>query len=81
MICLLCSWELEDPEFKEFVDIFDKLNTDLGNGLLADFFPVFKYIPTPGVKLLKKSMRVVLGLTEKFWKDHTQNFDPGTENQ
>ena len=77
VIYLFCSWELEDSEFKEFVDIFEKLNTDLGNGLLADFIPMFKHIPTPGVRLVKKSVKLTFGMIAKFWKDYKENFDPG----
>lgn len=76
-----CSWELEDPEFKELIDILDQFNDDLGNGVMADFIPVFKCIPTPGVRLLKKGIKVIFGMITHFWKDHKEKFDAGRQNK
>ncbi len=76
-IYFLCSWEFEDPKFKEFKDLVDKLNDVLGSGIMADFFPVFKYIPTPGLRLIKRASVDILEMLKNYMKDHRENFDPG----
>ena len=48
---------------------------------MADFIPVFKCIPTPGVRLLKKGIKVIFGMITHFWKDHKEKFDAGRQNK
>ena len=61
------------------MDIIDDFNTSVGSGIAADFFPVFKYIPTPGLRILKKGMNLALNMIRGFMKDHRKNFDPGEQ--
>ncbi len=59
------------------MDASDKVNTALFNGLLADYFPVFKYIPTPGFRKFKNGVDVFGSFSKQSMLDHRQKFDPG----
>lgn len=55
----------------------DDFNSSIGNGVLADFIPVFKYIPTPGIRNIRKGFDLALEMMQNFMKEHRENFDPG----
>ncbi|XP_070542480.1 steroid 17-alpha-hydroxylase/17,20 lyase-like [Ptychodera flava] len=55
-MCFGERYELDDPEFKGIVKFVQEFNESFGNGLLADFVPIFKYIPTNGLRVLKKTL-------------------------
>ncbi len=73
----VCSWEFDDPKFRELVDAMNYFLQLVGSGIMADVFPVFKYIPTPGLRKVKKTLNIMLAVTGNFLKDHRETFDPG----
>ena len=74
---LFHSWELDDPCFKELVDANDEVSRVFLNGLVADYFPVFKYIRTSGLIKYKNALAVLLSTAKQTILDHKEIFDPG----
>nr|XP_006825012.1 PREDICTED: cytochrome P450 2D6-like [Saccoglossus kowalevskii] len=56
-MCLGKKFENDDPEFLKILEVLNNLDQAIGNGLVADFVPIFRYIPTPGVNRLKKVLK------------------------
>ena len=75
LLTFLHRFEHDDPFFTEFIRKNDELNEAIGTGLLADFFPIFKYIPTKGVRLLKEVSQFMLDLVEGTYKEHENTYD------
>lgn len=48
-----------------------------GNGVLADFIPVFRHFPTKGVRVIKQLADEFLGKIEKEIKEHQARYDGG----
>ena len=71
----LFRFEHNDPFLKNFIKNADGVNEAFGAGLLADIWPIFKYIPTKAVKLLKKATGDLLELIEGTYAEHEKNFD------
>ena len=55
----------------------EDFNSSFGLGLLADFFPVFKYIPTPGERKVRKMNDFLKGYFKDALKEHRKNLNPG----
>ena len=73
------SWELHDPVLKRNIDMIEDLNQTFGLGILADFFPIFKYIPTPGERKLRKFNTYMKSFMMDVMREHRESYDPGKE--
>ncbi|XP_070574475.1 steroid 17-alpha-hydroxylase/17,20 lyase-like [Ptychodera flava] len=69
-MCFGQNYELDDIEFKDILKFIKDFNESFGNGLLADFVPIFKYIPTNGLREYKKIMNMWLSLIRSKVDDH-----------
>ena len=76
-MCFDFSWDFDDPFFKKFVDVVEDLNDSLGLGLLADYIPIFKHIPTPGERRLRKINKFRKDFLLECMEEHRKTFDPG----
>ncbi len=74
---LCCRYDIDDPEFVSMVDSIDDLNEGFGNGLLADVFPIFRYIPTPALRKIVKCKDFIFETMEKEMVEHKESFDKG----
>ena len=70
-------WELDDPLLKKFIDVIEDFNESFGLGLLADFVPIFKHIPTPGERKLRKTAKFIKDFLLESMEEHRKTFDPG----
>ena len=70
-------YDLQDPEFVSIVDMADELNGIATNGFLADFFPVFKYLPSSGMKKILPALDFIKDWAEQFIKEHRETYDAG----
>ena len=55
----------------------DDFNEIFANGLLADFMPIFQYIPIQykAMKLMQKAIDEMFKLVDDIYDDHKKNFD------
>ena len=58
-----------------YANLVDEMNEGLSSGLLADFVPAFKYIPTPGRNLLHRGMRQFFKLIDDIYVEHKKKFN------
>ena len=64
-----------------FIHQLDAMNDAFGEGLLADFIPVFKYIPTKGLTVFRESIDVMIKMVKDIYEEHQKNFDEGMWNK
>ncbi|XP_070574476.1 steroid 17-alpha-hydroxylase/17,20 lyase-like [Ptychodera flava] len=76
-MCFGQNYELDDPEFKDILKFIKDFNENFGNGLLADFVPIFKYIPTNGLRAFKKISNMWLSLIQSKVDDHKIKMQEG----
>ena len=76
-LCLNYSWELDDPLLKKFIDIVEEVNESFGIGILADFFPIFKHIPTPTERKLHRFNKFMKDHFLEIMREHRETYDPG----
>ena len=49
----------------------------VGNGLIADFIPVLKHVPTPAARKLKQFFSQFADIVQKELDEHRAKFDGG----
>ncbi|XP_070575518.1 steroid 17-alpha-hydroxylase/17,20 lyase-like [Ptychodera flava] len=69
-MCFGQNYELEDAEFKDILKFTKDGNESFGNGLLADLEPIFKYIPTNGLRTYKKLLKEWFSLIQSKVDEH-----------
>ena len=74
-------FEHNDPFMTNFIRLLDAMNDAFTEGLLADFIPGFKYIPTKGLTLFRESIDVMIKMVKDIYEEHKTNFDEGTLNK
>ncbi|XP_006825011.1 cytochrome P450 1A5-like [Saccoglossus kowalevskii] len=79
-MCFGKKYELDDPEFINCLRVLSTANASFGSGLVADFIPVFRHIPTFGLTRIKKSMQNWLDLIQHKIDEHKKTFDEGNED-
>ncbi|XP_077869938.1 cytochrome P450 1A5-like [Saccoglossus kowalevskii] len=76
-MCFGKKYEYEDPELLKFMGVLKDLNTSFGNGLAADYVPLFRYIPTPGHIAVKKYLKEWLSIIQHQINEHKDKFEKG----
>ncbi|XP_077868074.1 cytochrome P450 1A1-like [Saccoglossus kowalevskii] len=74
-MCFGQKYELDDPELKEILKMIDDAKESIGNGLVADFIPIFQYIPTSGIRAVKSMMATWHGLIQRKVTAHKDKFN------
>ncbi|XP_037834489.1 cytochrome P450 1A1 isoform X2 [Kryptolebias marmoratus] len=78
VVCSLCfgrRYDHDDKEFLTIVNINNEVLKLFAAGNLADFFPVFRYFPSPSLKKLVQYIRRMNGFMERRIEEHVSSFD------
>ncbi|KAM7391575.1 hypothetical protein PAMP_022256 [Pampus punctatissimus] len=78
VVCALCfgkRYEYNDKEFLTIVHISNKVLRIFAAGNLADFFPVFRYFPSPSLRKMVQHIRRMNGFMERSIEEHINTFD------
>ncbi|XP_029365723.1 cytochrome P450 1D1 [Echeneis naucrates] len=78
VVCALCfgkRYDYNDKEFLTIVHINNEVLRIFAAGNLADFFPVFRYFPSPSLRKMVQHIRRMNGFMEKSIKEHINTFD------
>ena len=59
----------------KFIRIMDELNEVFTTGLLADFIPIFRYIPTKGLTNFHESIDSLHKMVKDVYEEHRKTFD------
>ncbi|XP_072042988.1 cytochrome P450 1A1-like [Amphiura filiformis] len=74
-LCFELKYDFDDPKLTWFIRQTRELNEALGLGLLADFIPILRFIPTQGVTKIKKIKDEFQGFIYAELKRHRESFD------
>lgn len=78
VVCALCfgkRYDYNDKEFLTIVHINNEVLRIFAAGNLADFFPVFRYFPSPSLRKMVQHIRRMNGFMERSIEDHISTFD------
>ncbi|XP_030647008.1 cytochrome P450 1D1 [Chanos chanos] len=78
VVCALCfgkRYDYNDKEFLRLVNINNEVLRIFGTGNLADFFPVFRYLPSPSLRRMVQFIRQMNSFMEENIKEHLTTFD------
>ncbi|KAG9331505.1 hypothetical protein JZ751_018908 [Albula glossodonta] len=76
--CGLCfgkRYDHGDREFLEIVDINNEVLRLFASGNLADFFPIFRYLPSPSLRKVVKHIHRMNSFIEQNIQEHLSTFD------
>ncbi|XP_041856610.1 cytochrome P450 1A1 isoform X2 [Melanotaenia boesemani] len=78
VVCALCFGKRYDHNNKEFLTIVN-INSEVlkifAAGNLADFFPVFRYFPSPSLRAMVQYIRRMNEFMERRIEEHINTFD------
>lgn len=78
VVCALCfgkRYDYNDKEFLTIVHINNEVLRIFAAGNLADFFPVFRYIPSPSLRKMVQQIHRMNGFMERSIEEHIKTFD------
>lgn len=78
VVCALCfgkRYDYNDKEFLTIVHINNEVLRIFAAGNLADFFPVFRYFPSPSLRKMVQHIRRMNGFMERSIEEHINTFD------
>uniref|UniRef100_A0A8C9TVD7 Cytochrome P450 1A n=1 Tax=Scleropages formosus TaxID=113540 RepID=A0A8C9TVD7_SCLFO len=78
VVCALCfgkRYEYSDKEFLNIVQINNEVLRIFAAGNLADFFPIFRYLPSPSLRKLMQYIRRMNSFIEENIQEHLNTFD------
>uniref|UniRef100_A0A3B3R3D5 Cytochrome P450 1A n=1 Tax=Paramormyrops kingsleyae TaxID=1676925 RepID=A0A3B3R3D5_9TELE len=78
VVCALSfgkRYSYNDEEFLNIVQINNEVLRIFAAGNLADFFPIFRYFPSPSLKKMVHHIRKINGFMEQNFKDHLRTYD------
>uniref|UniRef100_A0A672JR06 Cytochrome P450 1A n=1 Tax=Salarias fasciatus TaxID=181472 RepID=A0A672JR06_SALFA len=78
VVCALCfgkRYNYNDKEFLTIVHINNEVLRIFAAGNLADFFPVFRYFPSPSLRKMVQHIRRMNGFMERSIEEHINTFD------
>ncbi|XP_028269451.1 cytochrome P450 1D1 [Parambassis ranga] len=78
VVCALCfgkRYDYNDKEFLTIVHINNEVLKIFAAGNLADFFPVFRYFPSPSLRKMVQHIRRMNGFMERSIEEHIRTFD------
>ncbi|KAJ8036768.1 Cytochrome P450 1A1 [Holothuria leucospilota] len=78
-MCFGKQYEFGGPELQVWIDLNREGTEMIGNGLAADYIPIMKHIPTPGMKRVLKLFDVFLGSIQKEIEEHRATYDLSRE--
>ncbi|XP_023151658.2 cytochrome P450 1A1 [Amphiprion ocellaris] len=78
VVCALCfgkRYDYNDKEFLTIVHINNEVLRIFAAGNLADFFPVFRYFPSPSLRKMVQHIHRMNGFMERSIEEHINTFD------
>ncbi|KAM4745086.1 cytochrome P450 1D1 [Anableps anableps] len=78
VVCALCfgrRYDHSDKEFLTIVNINNEVLKLFAAGNLADFFPVFRYFPSPSLRKMVRYIHRMNGFMERRIEEHINTFD------
>lgn len=78
VVCALCfgrRYDHNDKEFLTIVNINNEVLKLFAAGNLADFFPMFRYFPSPSLRKLVQYIHRMNGFMERRIEEHINTFD------
>ncbi|XP_062307184.1 cytochrome P450 1A1 [Osmerus eperlanus] len=81
VVCALCfgkRYDHGDEDFLAVVRVNNEVLRIFAAGNLADFFPVFRYLPSPSLRKMVQHIRRMNGFMEKNIEEHLGTFDKGS---
>ncbi|XP_077862966.1 cytochrome P450 1A5-like [Saccoglossus kowalevskii] len=79
-MCFGKRYEYEDRELLKFMRVLNDLSESLGNGITADFVPMFRYIPTPGHIEVKKRVNELQKIIQCKIDEHKDRLEKGNKD-
>nr|ARO89856.1 cytochrome P450 Cyp1a1 [Andrias davidianus] len=80
VICAMCfgtRYNHEDQELVSLVNLTDEFGKAAASGNLADFIPLFQYLPSSTMETFKKINVKFTTFVQKLVKEHYMSFDKG----
>ncbi|XP_062237592.1 cytochrome P450 1A1 [Platichthys flesus] len=78
VVCALCfgkRYDYNDKEFLTIVHINNEVLRIFAAGNLADFFPVFRYFPSPSLRKMVQHIQRMNGFMERSIEEHINTFN------
>lgn len=78
VVCALCfgkRYDYNDKEFLTIVQINNEVLRIFASGNLADFFPIFRYLPSPSLRKMVQHIHRMNSFMEENIKEHLRTFD------
>uniref|UniRef100_A0A4W5QU80 Cytochrome P450 1A n=1 Tax=Hucho hucho TaxID=62062 RepID=A0A4W5QU80_9TELE len=78
VVCALCfgkRYDYNDKEFLTIVHINNEVLRIFAAGNMADFFPVFRYLPSPSLRKMVQHIRRMNSFMEHNIEEHLETFD------
>nr|XP_015192061.1 PREDICTED: cytochrome P450 1A1-like [Lepisosteus oculatus] len=78
VVCALCfgkRYDYSDKEFLTIVQVNNEVLRVFAAGNLADFFPVFRYLPSPGLRKLVQYIERMNSFLARNIEEHLTTFD------
>uniref|UniRef100_G3PCA9 Cytochrome P450 1A n=1 Tax=Gasterosteus aculeatus TaxID=69293 RepID=G3PCA9_GASAC len=78
VVCALCfgkRYDYNDKEFLTIVHINNEVLRIFAAGNMADFFPVFRYFPSPSLRKMVQHIQRMNGFMERSIEEHINTFD------
>ncbi|XP_062398456.1 cytochrome P450 1A1 [Sardina pilchardus] len=78
VVCALCfgkRYDYNDQEFLTIVHINNEVLRIFAAGNMADFFPVFRYLPSPSLRKMVQHIHRMNSFMEENIKEHLRTFD------
>ncbi|XP_076472648.1 steroid 17-alpha-hydroxylase/17,20 lyase-like [Babylonia areolata] len=66
----------DDPSIQRLINMFDEINSTVGNGFFEDVIPLLKYWPTKTFRRATSMFVMVLEYYESKIQEHRQSFSP-----
>ncbi|XP_073399844.1 cytochrome P450 1A1-like isoform X2 [Dendrobates tinctorius] len=78
VVCALCygkRYSHDDEEFLGVIQINDEVHKASGSAAPADFIPILRFFPLPGIKALLQAIKVFNNFTKRRVKEHYETYD------
>lgn len=78
VVCALCfgkRYDYNDKEFLTIVHINNEVLRIFAAGNLADFFPIFRYLPSPSLRKMVQHIHRMNSFMEENIEEHLRTFD------
>ncbi|XP_050395454.1 steroid 17-alpha-hydroxylase/17,20 lyase isoform X1 [Patella vulgata] len=73
-VCFNKSFDINDKQFLELLNVFESTNSDLGNGFWEDIIPPLRRFPTAKFKRIMESFEIFLNFIREEYAAHQDNF-------